>query len=411
MDPAQESLIRALQASFNILFVLMIVLLVLYAFSGVFRVEAGQQGLVARLGALRTGPGEDGGNVFGPGWYFALPDPFDKKETVPEQVQTLTVTTFLFDHPEAATSKNLGEIAALKTELNPGVDGALYTGDKNLSHGRWEVQYRIKIAGEDAENGATAFMTNIGKEGFEALLQRLTETAVVREVAGRTVEEVTRNAIDEVRKGVQRRLQASLDRFDTGVQVVQVVAYTIEPGAVRDAFSDVTRAENEKLTLETKAKEKRTEILNRAAGAQSAAILDEIRAYGNAQAEDADEAVLAERLGAIDAALVAAKSGQVAVRLGEARAEANAINERLKAEYEEFTKRLEERAARPRIALLGLWTAMREEILGSRENEIFYVPHSDEIEILVNRDPVRQMELDEERRLKQQAEQRMGAGR
>ena len=237
IDPAQESLVRALRASFNILRVLMIVLVVLYLCSGVFRVEPGQQGLVARLGKLRENSGEGGGYVFQPGWYFSmLPEPFDKKFVLTGQVQSLVITTFMFNSDKAATAKNLADILTPKEELQPGVDGAMFTGDRNLSHGRWEVQYKIEDAAQFVQNvGATP-------DDAQPLLQRLSETAVVEEVGGRTVEEVTRTALDNVRDDVQTRLQKALSDLATGIKVVQVLASTIEPGAVRDAFLDVSRA-------------------------------------------------------------------------------------------------------------------------------------------------------------------------
>jgi regulator of protease activity HflC (stomatin/prohibitin superfamily) len=395
-DPAQESLVRALRASFNILRVLMIVLVVLYVFSGVFRVEPWQQGLVARLGKLRENPEAVGTYVFKPGWYFRmLPEPFDKQFKISGQVQTLPVTTFMFAHPRAETAKNLAEITAAKEELEPGVDGAMFTGDKNLSHGRWEVQYKI---GDVAK-----FVQNVGEtpEDGRTLLQRLTETAVMREVAGRTIEEVTRTALDEVRERVKTRLQKSLDDLGTGIVVADVLANTIEPGAVREAFMDVSRAEQERLALERAADEKRVEILSHAAGdpKEYTSLLEAIGEYGAAQMHSADDAELTQLLGRIETRLLDAETheaGQVAVKLREARGEAGAAVDKLRTEYEDFTTRLAQRTARPRITILGLWTEMRSEILGTLANEIFVVPQSDQIEILVNRNPERQKALDEQ---------------
>lgn len=402
VDPAQESLVQALRASFNILRVLMIVMVVLYLFSGIFRVQEGQQGLVARFGELRLNETDEGETpVFGPGWHPALPDPFDRKYVVTNKVLELKVTHFMFQHEQAASAKNLAEILPRLADLQPGVQGAMLTGDKNLSHGRWEIQYRIR--------DAARFVQNVSEtpEGLEPLLQRLTETAVVCEVAGRTIEEVTREAIDSVRTGVRKRLQAALDRLETGVEVIEVVAYTIEPGAVREAFLDVTRAMNQKLSAKDKAEEIATEILNRAAGDRETyeRLLAQINAYGEAQLRGATGAELDADLAEIDAALLAAEqggAGQVAVRLRTARAAADGINERVQREYEQFQRYLELREVQPRIALLGLWNQMRREILGNRQNEIFLVPEANEIEILINRDPQRQIELEEERTLQRQ---------
>lgn len=399
VDTAQQSLASALRFSFNILRVLMVVLLVLYVVSGVFTVNPGEQGLVARLGRLRQSP--TGDYVFEPGTYWwMLPDPFDQKITISGQVQTQTLTTFMFRHEKAATAANLADILGRRSQLEPGRDGAMFTGDKNLSHGRWTVQYRI-------DDGA-AFVENVGEKpaDFARMLERLTETAVVREVAGRTVEEVTREALDSVRGGVHRRLQEALNRLRTGVTVVQVVANTIEPATVRQAFLDVVKAQAERQTTENKARQKESETLNTAAGDQYEALLRAIRAYGAAQMRDAGEETYAALLAEIDARLEEAETkdaGQVAVKLREARAEANAINERLRREYEEFEKYLEARAAQPRITLLGLWAQMRAEILGNPDVEINYMPErADEIEILINRDQERLRKLEEERTLKRQ---------
>jgi len=398
-DPAQESLVRALRASFNILRVLMLVLVILYLLSGLFRVEPGQQGLVARLGRLRLTPSEKGLTpVFTQGWHLALPDPFDRKYIVTGQVQELKVITFMFKHPEAATSKDLSQIVAQSGDITPGVDGAMLTGDRNLSHGRWEVQYQI--------DNAALCVQNLGQSRpeIEPLLQRLTESAVVEEVAGRTVEQVTRTALDDVRQGVQRRLQAALDELQTGIQIVQVVAYTIEPAAVRQAFIDVVRAENERLRLQEQAEEQANETLSRAAGSKYPQLLELIASYGEAQLRGADEAELRQRLADIDALLLVAKregAGQVAVKLAEAEARADQINESLRSEFRQFNDYLQQRRIQPQATVVDLWLRMREEILSNKLNEIFFVPEAREIEIHVKSDLERQAEIEMERYQKQ----------
>ena len=401
VDSAQESLAVALRFSFNILRVLMVVLLALYVLSGVFTVNPGEQGLVARFGELRDSP--TGGHVFQPGTYWSmLPDPFDQKIKISGQVQTVTVTTFMFNHQQAATAANLADILGRRAQLEPGTDGAMLTGDKNLSHGRWTIEYRI--------DDGKSFVENVGEKpaDFSRMLQRLTETAVVREVAGRTVEEVTREALDSVRVGVQRRLQGALDRLQTGVAVVQVVANTIEPATVREAFLDVVKAQAERQTIENRARQAESETLSNAAGDQHEVLLRAIRAYGAAQMQGADDETYAALLAEIDARLEEAQAkdaGQVAVKLRQARAEANAINERLRREYEEFEKWRDARTKQPRITLLGLWNEMRAEILGDPDVEINYVPHNaNEIEILINRDQERLRKQEEERTLKRQRE-------
>ncbi len=287
----------------------------------------------------------------------------------------------------------------------------MVTGDRNLSHGRWDIEYQI----EDA----ALFVENIGQSpaDFEPLLTRLIDTAVVREVAGRTIEEVTRTNIDAVRAGVRERLQDALGRLRTGVKIVSVNTETIEPGAVRRAFLDVTRALNERQTLRDRAEETATEILNRAAGDRVTLdrLLGLVQAYGQAQLENASQTELDELLARIDRELDQAKdsdeAGQISVTLREADANASRLTESIRREYEEFVKYLELRAAQPRIALLGLWVQMRQQILANPDNEIFFVPSdADEIEILINRDPMRAIERERQRVLQRRDEQIRGSG-
>ncbi len=261
------------------------------------------------------------------------------------------------------------------------------------------MQYRI--------DDAAAFVRTVGQDpnDFIPLLTRLTETAVVREVAGRTVEEVTREKLDDVRGGVQRRLEKSLTALGTGVAVVDVVAHTIEPGAVREAFMDVSKAENERVTLESQASEKATETLSKAAGQMHKDLLAAIRSYGAAQAEGAEPARLGALLAEIDNLLVEAErreAGQVAIKLRDAQNKANEVSDQLRGQYNEFVNYMKQRAARPLITTLDLWNKMRTAVLSNKANEVFVIPDQNVIEILVNRDPLLTKERQEEEILRRQ---------
>ena len=205
-----------------------------------------------------------------------------------------------------------------------------------------------------------------------------------------------------MRAGVKRRLQAALNRLNTGVQVVQVTALTIEPGDVRQAFEDVVRAENDKQRIERQADEQATKTLNKVAGQRYADLRDAIRAYGDAQTRGEPEAQQRALLATINQKLEAARAGDVAIMLTQAGSEASQTGSRVQREYTEFVEYNKQRQIQPTVTLLGLWTQMRDEVLKRKENEIFFVPDSNEIEILVKSDRQRQIELEQERALKRQ---------
>jgi len=402
VDPAQESLSQALRAGFNVLRVIIVVLLVAYFLSGWFQVNPGEQGVIVRFGKLRINEDERSEfvntPVFGEGWHLSLPDPFDEKIRLSGQNFKLRIATFSFpleekDAAKALSDINLGEIVPGKDKLKPGVDGAMLSGDRNLSHGLWAVEYRI----EDAAR----FVQSVGESpaAFERLLRRLTENAIVRTVAGMPVERVTRTQTDEVTgdftADVKKRLERELSKngLNVGVTIVNIEAKTIEPGRVRQAFLAVSDAKSERKQKESQAEQEAHRVLSKTAGPKEKydALLKAIDAYGAAQATGTDEERLEELRQAIDQQLDNAE-GEVAARLRQAQSRANEIRERVQQEYKLFTDYRDTYRKYPELTIVRLWVRMRDAILSSNENEIFFVPEAGEIEIITNRDEEKRLE-------------------
>lgn len=407
-DPAQESLSQALRAGFNVLRVIMIVLLVAYFASGWFQVPPGDQGLIVRLGKLRdndrAGSPYAGTPVFGPGWHFALPDPLDEKLLLPGQSRYMYIDSFLVSRDRGEHGKPLGVktlselVAGRNPQLTPGADGFMISGDRNISHGFFAVEYRIV--------DAARFVRSIGDEpaDLEPVLRPLAENAVLRAVAGRRVEEVLKfgaagdSGSNVVAEDIRSRLQAELDRLEAGVSVVKVAADTIEPGPVRMAFVNVSNAENERQKLIKEAEQQRDQILGGTVGSRERyqKLLATIEELGAAQATGADEPRIAELRMRIDAQLEQAQ-GEVAAVLGRAQTRATAQLETMRRQFEEFQFYRDAHRKNPELTVVRLWVRMRDAVLGSKQNEIFYVPQSGVIEILANRDPQRLIDAEKER--------------
>ncbi len=397
-DPAQESLSQALRFGFNILGVIMAVLLAAFLASGLFQVNPGEQGLIVRFGKLVQNESSDerfGGTfVFGPGWHLSWPEPIDAKIPVSGEAFRLTIDTFLFRRTDENAGKPLAEAVPSANKLTPGVHGTMLSGDRNLSHGQWTVEYRI----EDAEK----FVRRVGESPayFQHMLRCVTENAVVRVVAGLPVERIMLRDAEVGGAGfvsdVQREVNEELIALETGVIATKITAETVEPGVVRRAFLEVTQAQNERQRSINEARQNAARTLNEAAGRAFPALLEAIEAYGAAQATDAPAQRLSELRAEIDASLDGA-AGAVATRLSEAQSRANEIRERVAQEYDAFTHYLSAARQAPRLTLVRLWVRMRDAILSSKQNEIFAVPDSQEIEILTNRDPQRLIEAEMER--------------
>lgn len=391
-DLAQQSLQNALRGGFSLLLVIMVGLVLLYLGSGIFEVKAGEQGLIARFGELRVNSAADPPSpVYGPGWHFALPDPFDAKITLPQEGHTFTSFAFAFARQKKEVMRLADATPANGDQLIPGIDGAMLSGDKNLSHGVWNVQYAI--------TGPEAFARNVGDrpEDFEPLLDRLLASSVMRVVASQTVEDVLIRRPAQVAEEVQGRLQREIDALELGISVRKVTAELIEPRPVKQAFTQVSQAENERESLISEARAQARETLTKAAGEDYPELLEQITAYGTAQALRASEGELAELRSQINDTLEQA-GGEVAVLLRDARAERSAVRNRIQREYKEFVDYLAQYRQNPEVTTMRLWVRMLREVLGSKQNYVFLVPaESDPIEIIVDRDPQKRIEAERER--------------
>jgi regulator of protease activity HflC (stomatin/prohibitin superfamily) len=404
-DPAQESLQQALRAGFNALRLVLLVLLVAYFASGWFQVRPGEQGLISRFGKLRINSDPQsqhaGSPIFDQGWHFALPDPFDEKIRISGQPTTIYLDTFLFQRDPREVGKPLGartlaETVPSRTTLTPGADGTMLSGDRNLSHGLWTIEYRIVDAAQ--------FVRNVGNvpADFEPLLRRLAENVILRTVAGRRVEEILKystageQSADVVADEVRSRLRRELEALGTGVELDKVASDTIEPGAVRQAFLAVSEAENERKRLIAEAETTRNQLFTQAAGPGARELLKAVEAYGAAQSLGSEPDQLAGLRSEIDRQLAAA-SGEAAETLARAQTRATAHREQLQSELRDFQAYREAYRAAPRATALGLWTGMLESVLSSRQNEVIRIPSASVIEIHTNRDPQRAREAEMER--------------
>lgn len=400
-DPAQESLSQALQSGFNVLRVIMVVLVVAYFLSGWFQVNTGEQGLVSRFGVLRINTDASspfaGKPVFGPGVHPSLPDPFDQKIRIPGTTEKVVIDSFCFQRdPKNAGNQIIPSEVPQLDKLTPGQHNTMMSGDRNLSFGIWTVEYRIE-RGEE-------FVRNVGedREAGARLVKRMAEAAITRVVAGIEGERVTRFNVGALEHdftlAVRSRLQEDLSRLGSGIVVDKLTADTIFPGMVNMAFSAAQNAANQSEQAKNDAIKERAQILGKTAGtpAKVEPLLAAIEAYGAAQTSNASEEKLAELRAEIDKHLDNA-DGEVAARLRQAESNANNMRETLRREYEEFVGYLAAYKRFPQLTAVRLWVQMREAILTSRDNEIFFIPNTDEVRIQTNRDPQRLLEEDERR--------------
>ena len=232
--------------------------LVLWLASGIFRVDAGHQGVLLTFG--KHDPLED----VGPGlhWYYPAP-----------------IGTVLTPNVEAVRRIDVGfrgaseQPTAFGRQQTSGRDvleeSLMLTKDQNIFDVDFRVQWKVKDAGN--------FLFNIRDP--ESTVKLAAESAM-REVIGQTT---LQNAMTTERQQVANRardlLQTILDSYKSGISVIEVQFLKGDPPAqVIDAFNDVQSARQDLDRLKNEAEAYANKIVPTAEG-EAAKMLQQAEAY------------------------------------------------------------------------------------------------------------------------------------
>ncbi len=249
--PAERALASALRTVFGVLRVVMVIVLAALVFSNTRFLQQNQRAVILRFGKI---VGTGAGRVHGPGVVFAWPQPIDEIIVVDkERVQTLEIDDFMYRKGARA-----GGTESLGDTLTPGLDGYTLTGDANIVHTSWGIQYQVDDVVEYALN----------VEDPAELIRRALAAAVVHTSAELTVEEVLWGEGEEMRRRVRRRLQERLDAAASGIAIGEVNTTAREhPRQTDEGFVAVTNASLERSKEKQKAERYREAVLAAVAGA------------------------------------------------------------------------------------------------------------------------------------------------
>ena len=411
VDPGQQSLADALKVSFALLKVVMVGLVVLYALSGVYRVEPQEQAVELFLGRI-VGEGEE--RVKEQGFHLAWPFPLGAVIKVPTSTQTVTLNrAFLFEIRPQDAGRTYDELAGGRGPLNPERDGSLITADANLVHGVFTASYAITDAGD--------YITNVGdaedpgdRARLDALLESVLRSAIIRAVAATDSDDfIGGRANQDLAK---RSAQATLDRLNTGITLNEL---TLErptmPLPVRDAYNLVAQAENRRNEAVNTAETRRRELLGQAGGAAAlpasgggdGPLVSIIKEYELATAarDEAEKRRLGERLSEAFRELTVEDpergplnlSGEAAGRINQAKTERTASVQGITAEAEQFQKLLPRWRADPELFKRLTWARTRADVFADGSDiETFLAPEG-QLYLELNRDPDIQRQRERDR--------------
>jgi modulator of FtsH protease HflK len=232
LDAGSRALAEALQSSFGIVKVVMVVLVLVFLGSGFFTVQENELALLLRLGKP-VGTGEKA--LLGPGFHWSFPYPIDECVKVPiRSIQQVRSTVgWYYTTPAMEAAKTEPPAGA---SLNPAVDGYALTADGNIVHTRATLTYRIADPIRfvfDFVNASNA-------------VQNALDNALLRSAARFGVDQILTRDIVGFTEAVKGRVTELVKSQGLGVVVEQCTVQSIPPRQLGLAFDRVITADQER---------------------------------------------------------------------------------------------------------------------------------------------------------------------
>lgn len=224
----------------NIRKIVILVVLLILAFTSVRTVGPEEEGVVLMLGKFNR--------TVEPGLNFILPLGLEKMYKIP--VQRQLKQEFGFRTVEAGTRTQY-----VKSGYED--ESMMLTGDLNLADVEWVVQYRI----------VNSYNYLFRVRDAEDALHDMSEAAMRKIVGDRTVNEVLTVGRQEVASTVEVLLQRMCDEYENGIRIDQIVLQDVNPPEpVKASFNEVNEAQQERETMINRAESEYNRVIPRARG-------------------------------------------------------------------------------------------------------------------------------------------------
>ncbi len=241
------------------LLLVLAVIIGFWMFSGFYRVQPDQQGVVLLFGKwVRTTE---------PGLRWHLPYPIETVERPSvERISQILVGFQLLGTGDRAGKRDVEE------------ESLMLTGDQNIIDIDFTVQWKISDPGK--------YLFEIRDP--EATVKIAAESAM-REIIGRTdIQPALTEARGEVEAKTKRLLQGILNEYQAGIEITELKLQDVQPPpAVIDSFDDVQRSLQDRDRLRNEADAYRNDILPRSRG-EAQRVIQEAAAYKERLLNEAD---------------------------------------------------------------------------------------------------------------------------
>jgi len=226
-------------------------LIVVWAFSGLYRVLPDEQGVVLRFGKFVT--------TTQPGLNYHIPYPVESVLT-PKVTKVNRLDIGFRSASDSGRSSGIADVAE---------ESLMLTGDENIVNIDFSVFWVIKDAGK--------FLFKI--QSPVETVKAAAETAMREVIAKSNLQPILTEGRSKIEIEVQDIIQSLLDEYEAGIQITQVQTQKADPpDQVIDAFRDVQAARADMVRSKNEAEAYANDVIPRARG-DAQKILQEAEAY------------------------------------------------------------------------------------------------------------------------------------
>jgi membrane protease subunit HflK len=235
---------------------LIVVVLLIWLATGFYTVnsEGGEAAVVLRFGNHVN-------TVYDAGLHWHLPSPIETIEK--ERLKEIKTIEIGYRTTKMGSASEYSEYTVVPNEAR------MLTQDENLVDVETVIQYEIV----DIE----AYIFNVDDQ--EGTMTISAESAIRRVVANHSLDEVLTDNKSTIQSEILTDLQATVDLYDMGIQINNVVLQDVNaPDEVDAAFKDVANAREDKASYINEAETYANEILPKARG-NAAEAVNQAEAY------------------------------------------------------------------------------------------------------------------------------------
>ena len=233
----------------------------LWGFSGFFRVEPDELGVVLRFGQFTR--------EVQPGLNYHLPYPIETALT-PQALRVNKTDIGMRVSEDMRRGTTMRDVPE---------ESLMLTGDENIVDVDFSVLWKVK------PNGVGDYLFNI--QNPEGTVKAVAESAM-RQVIGRSnIQPILTGARQTIETAVQEWMQQTLDTYGAGILVQQVQLQKVDPPTqVIDSFRDVQAARSDLERLQNEAQTYANRVVPEARG-RAAKIIQDAEAYREQTVADA----------------------------------------------------------------------------------------------------------------------------